>query len=477
MEKGKVTSELPQDIHECKTIEEILEWSYQNMRPIYGITPETVRLVFEEIPRAAASEQAVLVIGKTGTGKELVVQEIVKKSKIDQKKYVAVNCAAISESLMDSELFGHVKGAFTGADKSKNGYLKMADGGAIFLDEIGEIPSYIQAKLLRVVETGEFYPVGGDKLERVKVRLFAATNKPKKIRKDLQYRFPIRIELTPLLHRRPDVYAILYGMLKDKYPNGKEGKNVVWALPPWTFVALLFSPFEGNVREIRGDAQNSIDEVEWAKEKLTEKSEKAIILFEHIIPHKISPYFHDVENLRGIWKYILGIFFNRNREFEKDQFYEFTDYYKYNKLEYIACELAHGLRICLECYEARMKRYGKPFHPNYSLAQKIETAFLDQLFLLDEMDPKLLHGIEQEYERLGLEHPWLKTQKSPSDHKSDQPIGDLTGLTQDELLDCYYMQMLDKGWSQKRIAQAAGKSESAISDRMRKIKENSKNRI
>lgn len=484
MEKGKVTSELPQNIHECKTIVEIIEWSYQNMRPIYGITPETVRLVFEEIPRAAASEQAVLVIGETGTGKELVVQEIVKKSKIDQKKYVAVNCAAISESLMESELFGHKKGAFTGATQKRDGYFKMADGGALFLDEIGDVPLHVQAKLLRVMETGEYYPLGENKPEKVKVRLFAATNKPEKLRDDIKYRFPRLIGIEPLRWRRPDIFAILYGLLKDEYPNGKDGMDVVWGFLPWTFIALALSPFKGNIREIRNAAQNSIDEVEWAEVKLINTFEEALIPFQYIIPHEASPFLHDDENLYGIWKYISEIFRSSGvkkeyapsfPQLKKGEFYGFVE--KYGELGYTMYALTTGLRIHLECFRARMKRDGISFPPRSSLAQKIEIAYVNQLFLLDEMDPELLHDFEQEYERLGLEHPWLKTQKSPSDHKSDQPIGDLTGLTQDELLDCYYMQMLDKGWSQKRIAQAAGKSESAISDRMRKIKENSKNRI
>lgn len=484
MKKGKelVATNLPQDIHECKTIEEILEWSYQNMRPIYGITPKTVRLVLDDIPRFAASEQAVLVIGETGTGKEMVVQEIIKKSKT-KDKFITVNCSAIAPSLMESELFGHKKGAYTGADKERGGYLKMADGGALFLDEIGELPSNLQAKLLRTMETGEYYPVGGDKLEKVQVRLFAATNKPEGIRDDIKYRFPRRIEVEPLRQRRADIFAILYGLLKDSYSEEEDiQKNIQWLFYPWIFMGLTFSPLMGNVRELKNAVKNSKEDWKWQTDQPHFHGKYLPFFYE--IPRDVSPFLSEPENLYSIWKCFSDVFRSTDEgkldlpefpQLEKGEFHEFVE--NYFKKNYALFGIASLLEIHLLCLRVKMIQEGLAFPSKTSIASALEKSFANQTFLWGDRDPELLCDIYLEYKRLGLEMPGLIVKETPSISDPEQPIGDLTGLTQDELLDCYYMQMLDKGWTQKRIAQAAGKSESAISDRMRKIKENSKNRI
>ncbi len=131
----------------------------------------------ERMKKIAFSDFTVLITGEHGTGKELVAREINRNSRRKNKPFVAINCAAIPESLFENELFGHVKGAFTGALKARDGLFKAADGGTLFLDEIGDLPIYLQAKLLRALQEKEIKPVGADKSIKVDVRVIAATNR------------------------------------------------------------------------------------------------------------------------------------------------------------------------------------------------------------------------------------------------------------------------------------------------------------
>src|SRR6185295_14334372 len=174
-------------------------------RGLIGKSPKIVE-VYKTLARAAMSTSTVLVIGESGTGKELVARAIHENSSRRQKRFVAVNCGALAETLLESELFGHVKGSFTGAISDKRGLFEEANGGVLFLDEIGDITPALQIKLLRVLQEHEYKPVGSNETRKVDVRVIAATHRDVdslvrsgKFREDLYYRLKvIAIELPPL---------------------------------------------------------------------------------------------------------------------------------------------------------------------------------------------------------------------------------------------------------------------------------------
>ena len=173
---------------------------------IIGDNPKLNRAIEKSI-QVANSDISVLVTGESGVGKENIPKIIHQYSHRKHSKYIAVNCGAIPDGTIDSELFGHEKGAFTGATSNRNGYFEVADGGTIFLDEVGELPLATQVRLLRVLETGEFIKVGSSKVEKTNVRIVAATNinmeeaiNKEKFREDLFYRLStIIINIPPLL--------------------------------------------------------------------------------------------------------------------------------------------------------------------------------------------------------------------------------------------------------------------------------------
>jgi len=178
--------------------------------------------IFEIIPLIAASDATVLIEGSTGTGKDILAKIIHTASSRNKKPMVKVNCAALPDNLLESEMFGYIKGAFTGADKDKPGRFQEADGGTIFLDEIGDLPLSLQAKLLRVLEDKEFYPLGSRKTTKVDIRIIAATNQgldelvnEKRFREDLFYRLNVmRLELPPLKQRKGDIPLLISHILK-----------------------------------------------------------------------------------------------------------------------------------------------------------------------------------------------------------------------------------------------------------------------
>lgn len=211
--------------------------------------------ILEMARKVAPSESPVLITGESGTGKELVAQTVHRLSRRSRKSLVAVNCAALPGGLLESELFGHEKGAFSGAVERKLGLFELADRGTLFMDEIGDLASELQGKLLRVLEDGTFRRVGGVRDLRTDFRLLAATNRrlPEMVeegsfRDDLYYRVStIVLELPPLRARPDDVPLIARHFLRT-LPRGREGD---WALSDEAVAKLRAYPWPGNVRELR----------------------------------------------------------------------------------------------------------------------------------------------------------------------------------------------------------------------------------
>ncbi len=218
--------------------------------------------VFELIELAAASNATVLVKGETGTGKELVARAIHQKSGRQNAPLVKVNCSALPESLLESELFGHVRGAFTGAVKDKLGRFELADGGTLFLDEIGEISPLIQVKLLRFLQEREFERVGESVTRRADVRIIAATNRDLRamatsgdFREDLYYRLKVfPIHLPPLRDRKEDI-GLLVKHFFDKF-NDETGKNLT-GLTHEAAITLMDYCWPGNVRELENAIEHA----------------------------------------------------------------------------------------------------------------------------------------------------------------------------------------------------------------------------
>ena len=214
-----------------------------------------MKTVFKSVDTVALTDSLVLITGETGTGKELIARGIHNRSHRNQKILVKVNCSAIPSGLIESELFGHEKGAFTGAVSRRIGRFELADGGSIFLDEIGELPLDLQAKLLRVLEEGEFERVGSSKTFKVDVRVISATNrhleelmKAGQFRSDLFYRLHVfPIHLPPLRERKEDIPLLVRHFAKKL--SSRFGKNIE-EVSPTTITKLQSYPWPGNVREL-----------------------------------------------------------------------------------------------------------------------------------------------------------------------------------------------------------------------------------
>jgi transcriptional regulator with GAF, ATPase, and Fis domain len=233
----------------------------QEQHKIVGNSPAIARLL-GFIARAAAAEATVLIRGDTGTGKELVASAIHYTSARAGKPFVQLNCAAIPESLLESELFGHEKGAFTGATSRKHGHFEVADGGTVFLDEIGDLSLGCQAKVLRLIEEKKFERVGGTESIRVDVRIIAATHRDLKqameegrFREDLYWRLDVlHAELPPLRERHEDIPLLAeYFLEKLAAPRGVRVR-----LAPAARAALVAYPWPGNVRQLKNVIENAV---------------------------------------------------------------------------------------------------------------------------------------------------------------------------------------------------------------------------
>ena len=219
--------------------------------------------IFEIVPVVAATDATVLIEGPTGTGKDILAKVIHNAGKRSKKQLVKVNCAALPDNLLESEMFGYVKGAFTGAEKDKPGRFQEADGGTIFLDEIGDLPLSLQAKLLRVLEDQEFYPLGSRKTTRVDVRIISATNqnleqqvRDKRFREDLFYRLNVmRLELPALKDRKGDIPLLISHILKRLCATRDTS---VEKISNDAMEVLLNHDYPGNVRELENIIEHAL---------------------------------------------------------------------------------------------------------------------------------------------------------------------------------------------------------------------------
>src|SRR2546422_3101808 len=249
-----------------------LEWlESENQRLLADIDIEhnmvgeslPMQQVYKFISKAAPTDSTVLIAGESGTGKELAARALHQNSKRASKPFMAVNCAALAESLLESELFGHEKGAFTGALAQKKGRLEVAEGGTVFLDEIGELSPALQVKLLRVLQEREFERVGGTRTIKVDIRLIAATNKDleeaitqRSFRQDLYYRLNVvNLEMPPLRTRQEDI-PLLASYFAAKYAD--KCNRRVTGISPEAKARLISYEWPGNVRELENAIERAV---------------------------------------------------------------------------------------------------------------------------------------------------------------------------------------------------------------------------
>jgi len=260
----KVVSQAANDTAQRRVIQELRErldekYSFES---IIGQSPAMLRIL-DTVRRLAVSDLPVLLLGESGTGKELLANAIHTNSRRANGRFVPINCAGLSETLLEDELFGHVKGAYTGAAGDRQGRFEHADGGTMFLDEIGDMPSAMQAKLLRVLENGEITRVGSNEPIRVDVRIISATNadladrvKDKKFREDLYFRIKgVTIAIPPLRERREDIVPLIEHFIEQA---AESRGTKVRGITPEARRVLMGYPWPGNVRQLRNVLENML---------------------------------------------------------------------------------------------------------------------------------------------------------------------------------------------------------------------------
>jgi len=237
-------------------------WNPGESDGLVGSSP-AFRQVLDMIDLVAVAEATVLITGESGVGKEVVAKAIQRKSLRAEQPLITINCAALAENLLEAELFGHEKGAFTGAERRREGRLKAADGGTVFLDEIGETSPALQAKLLRAIQEGEIQPLGSDETEKVDVRFLAATNRDLaaevaagRFREDLYWRLNVvNIRVPPLRERAEDLPALAHYFTKRyALKNHKEVKG----LTPGSLRLIARHHWPGNIRELQNAIERAV---------------------------------------------------------------------------------------------------------------------------------------------------------------------------------------------------------------------------
>ena len=236
--------------------------SLQVIKQRFGIIGNNINLnrALDKAIQVAPTDISVLVIGESGVGKEFIPKIIHNQSPRKHNSYIAVNCGAIPEGTIDSELFGHEKGAFTGATQTRKGYFEVADGGTIFLDEVGELPLSTQVRLLRILESGEFMKVGSSDVQKTNVRVVAATNvklkeaiEKGKFREDLYYRLnTVQIDIPPLRERKEDI-NLLFRKFASDFASKYRMPHIELSPEAANYIANY--PWPGNIRQLRNFAE------------------------------------------------------------------------------------------------------------------------------------------------------------------------------------------------------------------------------
>lgn len=247
----RVIAQLRQQLHDTYGFENITANSREMLR------------VLDTVRRVAPSDLPVLILGETGVGKERLARAIHQNSPRSEHRFVAINCAGLSETLLADDLFGHVKGAYTGADAERAGRFEHASGGTMFLDEIGDMPAAMQAKLLRVLEDGEVVRVGSNEPIRVDVRVISATNtdiatrvEGKEFREDLYFRIKgATITIPPLRERREDIPVLIEHFIRNA---GEAHGSKVKGLTPDARRLMMAYPWPGNIRQLRNVVENMV---------------------------------------------------------------------------------------------------------------------------------------------------------------------------------------------------------------------------
>jgi two-component system, NtrC family, response regulator PilR len=320
----------------------LLREKFQTSFRLENIIGKSARMqeLFKLIPRVAQSNSTVLITGESGTGKELVASALHNLSPRKGKNFVTINCATFPEGLLESEMFGHVRGSFTGAVHSKAGLLEVANGGSFFLDEIGEMPLALQSKLLRVIENGTFRRVGGTADITVDVRVICATNRniveevaSGGFREDLYYRLNvIPINVTPLRERKEDIPLLLEHFLVKFSGNSKK-------VSPEALQLLMAHTWKGNVREL----ENMV-------ERMVLLSDREMIMPDDV-PDEIKG---TPEQIGGLPEIDSGFDLERLMEdIEKDYLLKALD-----KSQGVKTEAARLLNLTFRSFRHRLQKYG-----------------------------------------------------------------------------------------------------------------------
>ncbi len=281
----------------------------KNKIDMIGQSP-SINKVFDLIDKVADSDSTVLICGESGTGKEVVARSIHFKSLRSDKPFIPINCGAIPEALLESELFGHEKGSFTGAINTRPGRFELANGGTLFFDEIGEMPYPLQVKLLRAIQEREFERIGGTKSIQVDVRILAATNidleqavLEKRFRTDLFYRLNVIPMTLPSLRDRKEDIPLLVTYFLEKFNRIKQ--KAITGIEDDAMNLLMAYPWPGNIRELENIVERIVvlkgDDgligIEDLPEKITEKQNERIAPFREPQPEVVTP---GMDNTPGV---------------------------------------------------------------------------------------------------------------------------------------------------------------------------------
>ena len=271
--------------------------------PLIGVSKSILKIK-ELINHVANTCLNVLITGETGVGKEVVAQSLYKESNRSNQNFVKINCAALPETLLESELYGYEKGAFTGAHRKRPGKFKTADRGVLFLDEIGDMPLALQSKMLHVLQSGEFSPLGSDLEFKTDVWVIAATNhnleesiRQKTFREDLFYRLNIiKIDIPPLRQRKEDIPSLIeyyFRLYKTQYPNNLGSKP-----DADTLARLCNYSWPGNVRQLQNCIKKQMVENSWQKifEELPSAPSEGIVPESFSETHKSTSFLHNEVN-------------------------------------------------------------------------------------------------------------------------------------------------------------------------------------